>query len=426
MTNKKPTGRSIGIYLHFDRKKAEYKECMEILKKAFESLDASGKEELRGLGCNFVLDIESAFFVVASPKTLKTCKSPDKGPTPTILLLQGDEWNSETADALADPRWDVRGLFRLSKLGEIWDYEEFGDLASAIKELAREYLRQGGGAEESFRKPVDWKVKLTARHRVGFVSLFSDPSTRAMARQFKNALGDIRRRLPLTPNTRPPSLLLLGETGCGKSLLARAAADALFPGEEDHFKRLNISAYTNDLIDVELFGSKKGAFTGCDEGRPGVFVSGKGRVIFLDEIGDMEPRNQTRLLTYLDDGNVLPRGTTEKESAPCVVIAATNKRIDKGEGDFREDLFCRFDHVVTIPPLRERKRDLRLLVSLTLQDEEVNPGRKVGFISLDAIEYMERRNFPGNFRELRFLLRQSVRRAAASGSECLCLRHLAG
>ena len=345
---------------------------------------------------------------------------------PTILLLQDDEWNDDTADVLADPQWDVRGLFRLSKLGKNWDYEEFGGLASAIKELARESLRQGGDAEESFRKPVDWKAKLTARHQVGFVSLFSDPSTRAMARQFKDALGDIKKRLPLAPNKRPPSLLLLGETGCGKSLLARAAADALFPGEEDRFMRLNISAYTNDLIDVELFGSKRGAFTGCDEDRPGVFVAGKDGVVFLDEIGDMEPRNQTRLLTYMDDGNVLPRGTTEKESAPCVVIAATNKRIDKGEGDFREDLFCRFDHVVTIPPLRERKRDLRLLVSLTLQDEEVNPERKVGFISFDAIEYMERRNFPGNFRELRFLLRQSVRRAAASGSECLCLRHLAG
>ena len=426
MTNKKPTERRIAIDLHFDRKRPEYKECLEILDKAFESLSASGKEELREVGYDPVSNVESASFVIASPKMLKNCTPQDKRLMPTILLLQDDEWNDDTADVLADPRWDVRGLFRLSKLGKNWDYEEFGGLVSAIKELARESMRQGGNAEESFSKPVDWKAKLTARHRVGFVSLFSDPSTRAMARQFKNALGDIRKRLPLAPNKRPPSLLLLGETGCGKSLLARAAADALFPGKEDHFKRLNISAYTNDLIDVELFGSKKGAFTGCDEDRPGVFVAGKDGVVFLDEIGDMEPRNQTRLLTYMDDGNVLPRGNTEKESAPCVVIAATNKRIDKGEGDFREDLFCRFDHVVTIPPLRERKRDLRLLVSLTLQDEEVNPERKVGFISFDAIEYMERRNFPGNFRELRFLLRQSVRRAAASGSECLCLRHLAG
>lgn len=398
---------------------------MEILNKAFDSLKASGKEELRELDRNVVSNIESAFFVIASPKTLKTCTPPDKGPTPTILMLQGDEWNDDTADALADPRWDVRGLFRLSRLGENWDDEEFCDLASAVKELVRESLRQGGDAEERFRKPVDWKAKLTAQHRVGFVSLFSDPSTRAMARQFKNALGDIAKRLPLTQNKRPPSLLLLGETGCGKSLLARAAADALFPGEEDRFKRLNISAYTNDLIDVELFGSKKGAYTGCDEDRPGVFVAAQGGVVFLDEIGDMEPRNQTRLLTYMDDGSVLPRGTTEKVSAPCIVIAATNRRIDRGEGDFREDLFCRFDHVITIPPLRERKRDLRLLVSLTLQDEEVNPDRKVRFISLDAIEYIERRNFPGNFRELCFLLRQSVRRAVASASECLCLRHFA-
>jgi len=158
MTNKKTTERRVGIDLHFDRKRPEYEECMEILKKVFESLSASGKEELREVGYNPVSTIESASFVIASPKTLKTCTPQDKRLMPTILLLQDDEWNDDTADVLADPQWDVRGLFRLSKLGKNWDYEEFGGLASAIKELARESMRQGGNAEESFRKPVDWKA----------------------------------------------------------------------------------------------------------------------------------------------------------------------------------------------------------------------------------------------------------------------------
>ena len=164
MTNKKPTERRIAIDLHFDRKRPEYKECLEILDKAFESLSASGKEELREVGYDPVSNVESASFVIASPKMLKNCTPQDKRLMPTILLLQDDEWNDDTADVLADPRWDVRGLFRLSKLGKNWDYEEFGGLVSAIKELARESMRQGGNAEESFSKPVDWKAKLTARH----------------------------------------------------------------------------------------------------------------------------------------------------------------------------------------------------------------------------------------------------------------------
>ena len=196
-------------------------------------------------------------------------------------------------------------------------------------------------------------------------------------------------------------------------------------GERDKFARFNISAYTKDLIDVELFGAKKGAYTGCEEDRKGIFAANIDNVVFLDEIGDMDPECQTRLLIYMDSGNVTPRGTGVQESAPCILAAATNKPIDdESKSGYRSDIYHRFDHVIKIPSLRERKGDMRLLISLTLQDSEINPDRRVAFISLDAIEFIERMDFPGNFRELRFKLKQAVSNARNSGSKCLCLRHL--
>lgn len=425
VAGRKNNSPRIRVRLHFDKKnKEEFNACATLLEEAFGRLRNSGKEEFAELEYALAQGIDSADLVIASPRTLKGCEDSAGRAMPVILLLPKDEWDTDTAQTLSEPAWDIRGLFRFSKLDAPRDPEELCRFTSALKELVRDSLRQRGEArEETLRKPLDWKAKLTTPSQAGFISLFSASSMRVMARHFKNAVWDIKNRLPLGPGSRPPSLLLLGETGCGKTLLARAAADALFPGEEGHFLRLNISAYTNDLIDVELFGAKKGAFTGCDEDRDGAFAAIKGKAVFLDEIGDMEPRNQIRLLTYMDDGCVIPRGTVERSHVPCVLVAATNKSLHAGS-DFREDLLCRFDHTVTIPPLRDRREDMRLLISLTLQDEEINPNRKIGFISLDTIKSIENRPFPGNFRELRFTLRQAVNNAVAAGSDCLCLRHL--
>ena len=143
----------------------------------------------------------------------------------------------------------------------------------------------------------------------------------------------------------------------------------------------------------------------------------------------MDPRCQVRLLTYLDEGMVRPLGWSgDPIPAPCVVVAATNKPVDRlaetDDAAFRRDLFHRFDHVVRIPSLSERRKDMRLLISLTLQEDEVNPQRAVKRISLDAVYALEQRDYPGNFRELRNVLRMACARAFRERSVCLCLRHL--
>ena len=195
------------------------------------------------------------------------------------------------------------------------------------------------------------------------------------------------------------------------------------------FHRVNISTFSKELIDGELFGATKGSYTGADVDKPGEFLQNRGRVVFLDEIGDMDPRCQVRLLTYLDEGLVRPLGWSgDPIPAPCVVIAATNKPVDHmaetDDAAFRRDLFHRFDHVVRIPSLAERRKDMRLLISLTLQEDEVNPGRAVKRISLDALLSLEQRDYPGNFRELRNVLRTACSQTRREKSACLCLRHL--
>jgi transcriptional regulator with PAS, ATPase and Fis domain len=134
-------------------------------------------------------------------------------------------------------------------------------------------------------------------------------------------------------------------------------------------------------------------------------------------------------LKYLDDGEVRKVGGTEVEYFPSIIVAATNRPLDRWarteqNAPFRSDLFYRFDHVVKIPSLKERREDMRLLISLLLQDSEINERRKIARISLDAIEYLENAEYPGNFRDLRGRISDAAARAAAEGASTLCLRHL--
>jgi transcriptional regulator with PAS, ATPase and Fis domain len=237
-----------------------------------------------------------------------------------------------------------------------------------------------------------------------------------------------------------PCLLLLGETGTGKTLAAEWIARQLFPKQWERWEMsqqgarplvpINVGTLPKNMVDIELFGSTPGAFTGASlETKAGLLEANCWeKVIFLDEIGEMEPESQVRLLKYLDSGEIRRVGDTEIRYFPSIIVAATNRPLDRWartkDAPFRSDLFYRFDHIVKIPSLKERKEDLRLLISLLLQDSEINEQKKIERITLDAIQYLENADYPGNFRDLRIRIRNAVARAAAEGASTLCLRHL--
>ena len=209
------------------------------------------------------------------------------------------------------------------------------------------------------------------------------------------------------------TVLVQGETGTGKELVAKALhehgprRDALFMAE-------NCAAVPAELLESELFGHKKGSFTGAIADRPGHFVAADGGTVFLDEIGDMPLAMQAKLLRVLQEGEVRPVGSNKVTRVDVRVIAATNKdlRAMCGEGTFREDLYFRLNVIaVQLPPLRERRGDVRHLARFFSGRVAEEMGREVVFEE-GAIELLERWKWPGNVRELE----NEIRRAAALSS----------
>ncbi|MFO0684603.1 MAG: sigma 54-interacting transcriptional regulator [Sandaracinus sp.] len=204
------------------------------------------------------------------------------------------------------------------------------------------------------------------------------------------------------------SVLLLGETGVGKEVLARRiheqSARARGP-----FVALHCGAIPETLAESVLFGHEKGAFTGADARREGVLESATGGTVFLDEIGELRPSNQVRLLRALEERKVTRVGGTRPSPIDVRLIAATHRDLDRAvaDGSFRRDLLYRLDVLrITVPPLRDRTDELPELVRALAA--EVAPGKT---LTEDALIPLSRHTFPGNVRELRNLLA----RAAALG-----------
>lgn len=435
-----------------------FKRCNELVKGIISSLIEQGrsgvKREFSNLSGKIKMcsEISESDFIVGDPshpnfhETHTSKSNPLMRPLPAVIILPNDIWGDDVNSVLKNPLYDIRGIFRASKLN---DAEELGRFSEVMKILIRQILRCNGLSEENFSKPAEWKVKISEGCEMEFTSLFSTPAMQRMSRKYKDALltlddkflrvlrenlgtpvkfedrcREIRNFCGGRDSYHVPSLLILGETGCGKSLLSGVAASVIMPGKK--LARVNISSYDTNSIDVMLFGAKEGSFTSSKEDIPGLFIEHCGEVVFLDEIGDMEAESQTRLLTYMDNAQVLPRGIADSVCAPCILIAATNRDV-RNDTSFRKDILNRFDHVIEIPSLRERKQDLRLLVSMILQDSKINPivggRRQAERISLDAINYLEERDYPGNFRELKFCISQAVNNAFSEGCQCLCLRH---
>jgi two-component system response regulator PilR (NtrC family) len=205
-------------------------------------------------------------------------------------------------------------------------------------------------------------------------------------------------------------VLITGETGTGKELIARAIHENSARSKEP-FITINCGAFPETLLESELFGYVKGAFTGANENRQGLFRGAHGGTIFLDEIGNMSLSMQVKLFRVLQEGKVRPVGSNEETEVDVRVIAATNKDLEKAiaAGEFREDLFYRLSVIpIQLPPLRERRDDIPLLARSFLERFRKTMEKTVEGISPEAMSLLESYEWPGNVRELENTMERSV------------------
>jgi DNA-binding NtrC family response regulator len=219
------------------------------------------------------------------------------------------------------------------------------------------------------------------------------------------AIFEVIRRVAATDAT----VLITGESGTGKELVA-AALHKLSRRGTGRFVPVHCGAIPEELLESEMFGHERGAFTGAIASRVGRFKLADGGTIFLDEIGEMSPKLQVKLLRVLEDGRFEPVGSVGTQQVDVRIIAATNRTLEQAVAakQFREDLFYRLRVVpIEMPPLRRRREDIPLLVEHTL-DMLVAKGLPRFNVEPTAMEVLCRYNWPGNVRELRNLLEQLV------------------
>ena len=267
------------------------------------------------------------------------------------------------------------------------------------------------GAFGFLTKPIEKdELLLTVRKAIklsGSIEVEDDWSSEIITRN--HAMKEILNQAKMVATT-DARVLINGESGTGKELIARAIHNAS-PRHEKPFVAINCSAMAEDLLESELFGHEKGAFTGATRSHKGLFQAAEGGTLLLDEIGDMPLPLQVKLLRVLQEHQVRPVGSTEAIDVDVRVISATHRDLQEmmGEGQFRDDLYYRLNVVnIKIPSLDQRREDIPLLVARFLQQisKEADQERKV--YAPEAVEMLVTAEWPGNIRQLYNVVRQNV------------------
>jgi len=223
------------------------------------------------------------------------------------------------------------------------------------------------------------------------------------------AMRALRKQISIVAPT-DGRVLISGESGTGKELVARAI-HAQSKRRNEPFVEINSAAIPEELVESELFGHAKGAFSGATRAKKGKFEIANGATIFLDEIGDMSPRVQAKMLRVLEEQRFEPVGSNTPLNVDVRVISATNKPLDSliDNGNFRSDLFYRLNVIpFQVPPLRERSEDIPLLVEHFNQRFSNDYGKKPKVFSQAAIEALQEHYWVGNVRELKNIIERIV------------------
>jgi DNA-binding NtrC family response regulator len=281
----------------------------------------------------------------------------------------------------------------------------FGSLESAIEAIrhgAYDYLTKpfkldqaslavGRAIEDRRLREENRRLKAAVVERYGFDNIVG--RSPAMQRVFEQVRAVAEA---------DAAILLIGESGTGKELVARAIHHNS-ARRDGPFVAVNCAAIPETLLESELFGHERGAFTGADRKRSGLFVEANGGTILLDEVGDIAPALQAKLLRVLQDKAVRPVGGSQEVQLDLRVISATNRDLPAmvGEGKFREDLYYRLAVIpLRLPSLRERPEDIRLLAAHFLQKTAASLGKTLEGFDEEATAWLLRHRWPGNVREL--------------------------
>ncbi|QUV98919.1 sigma-54-dependent Fis family transcriptional regulator [Chloracidobacterium sp. MS 40/45] len=266
------------------------------------------------------------------------------------------------------------------------------------------------GASDFIEKPLNIERTLQAvRHAIQMHRPAPAPDGSDLVVGQSVPMRALRQQIALTGPT-DGRVLIYGESGTGKELVA-LALHAASKRTDQPFVAVNCAAVPEDLIESELFGHVKGAFTGATESRRGKFEQADGGTLFLDEVGDMSLRMQAKLLRALESGLIEPVGSQGARRVDVRVIAATNKRLDEAieQGQFRADLFYRLNVIpFQLPPLREHLEDIPALVEHFVRQFSQHYQRPPITLTEDACEKLRRHEWPGNVRELRNLIERLV------------------
>lgn len=280
---------------------------------------------------------------------------------------------------------------------------------NAMKEGAYDYVEKGGSIEELK------KIVRQALLKNGLVNEASAPKKEAAEVEFFGMIGSSREMLKVFTTIKkvadtPANILILGESGTGKELVARAihanSSRAKMP-----FMAINSGGIPENLLESELFGYMKGSFTGAYADRAGLFELARGGTIFLDEIGELPPVLQVKLLRVVQEKTFRRIGGGEDIKVDVRIISATHQNLKERvkKGEFREDLYFRLNVIpIHMPPLRERREDIPLLTKHFIEKYAREFGKEVRMISSYAMELLMQYPFPGNIRELENIIERGV------------------